>query len=284
MSGMAALASYGNDEWRVSPRTLAFLLLVAWVYAQALGGGRGESARRLYHYLTTPIRRPLLAARDAMAAAAEYAAGFESCRRRLHECKERLALLELELTRRRKLEEEVARLRELLRFTGTCKLPFTMKLCPVEGRSSGLYGSTYMLRGGASDGICVSSAVLSPKGVVGRIVEAYTDTSILLPLTHPESSIGVRFSASGMTADAEGDGDGTLLVKNLPEDFRTTPGEEVVTSGYSRIFPPGLPVGTVLTTTRDDKHLTPVVHVAPYVQARECTEVLVLIPTRRKEE
>ena len=42
-----------------------------------------------------------------------------------------------------------------------------------------------------------------------------------------------------------------MLFRSLPKHSEFTPGDTIVTSGYSSVFPEGVPVGTVLSSTRD---------------------------------
>ena len=66
-----------------------------------------------------------------------------------------------------------------------------------------------------------------------------------LTLMNPEMSVGARLGRLDVVAPLSWDGRGTgrALMRNLPPHYELTPGDTVRTSGYSTIFPPGLPIG-----------------------------------------
>ena len=66
-----------------------------------------------------------------------------------------------------------------------------------------------------------------------------------LTLMNPEMSVGARLGRLDVVAPLSWDGRGTgrAILRDLPPHYEITPGDTVRTSGYSTIFPPGLPIG-----------------------------------------
>lgn len=116
------------------------------------------------------------------------------------------------------------------------------------------YAETVELNRGTADGVDVDMPVVTGSGLVGRVVQASPQRSIVRLITDPASSVGVRFVRHGEVGIAEGEGPNRALSASFVEmtaDVRTR--ELVVTSGLeggSDLYPPNIPVGRV---TRAEK-------------------------------
>ena len=99
---------------------------------------------------------------------------------------------------------------------------------------------------GSEDGIRPQSAIISDRGVVGIVEAVDRHYSYGLTLMNPDMSIGARIGGTDVVAPLSWDGlhsDGAV-VRNSPPHYAMSPGDTVRTSGYSTLFPPGIPVGT----------------------------------------
>lgn len=99
---------------------------------------------------------------------------------------------------------------------------------------------------GSEDGIHPQSAIISDRGVVGIVEAVDRHYSYGLTLMNPDMSIGARIGGTDVVAPLSWDGlhtDGAV-VRNIPPHYAIPPGDTVRTSGYSTIFPPGIPIGT----------------------------------------
>src|SRR5205809_951637 len=104
---------------------------------------------------------------------------------------------------------------------------------------------TIQLDRGEHDGIRRNMGVITPDGVVGKIIEAYPNTSLVLLLTARESGVGAKVADSGIQSPVGGVGEPLITMKYVPSDDEVSVGQRVVTSGMDRIFPRDLPVGTI---------------------------------------
>ncbi len=99
---------------------------------------------------------------------------------------------------------------------------------------------------GSEDGIRPQSAIISTRGVVGIVEAVDRHYSYGLTLMNPDMSVGARIGGTDVVAPLSWDGihsDGAV-VRNIPPHYAIEPGDTVRTSGYSTIFPPGIPIGT----------------------------------------
>src|SRR5260370_14253222 len=104
---------------------------------------------------------------------------------------------------------------------------------------------TIQLDRGEHDGIRKNMGVITPDGVVGKVVEAYPHAALVLLLTDKESGVGALLADSRIQSPVGGQGEPLLVMKYVPNDDDVNLGERVITSGMDRIFPRDLPVGTV---------------------------------------
>ena len=115
----------------------------------------------------------------------------------------------------------------------------------VIGTGAGTASLTIQLDRGEHDGIRKNMGVITPDGVVGKVVEAYPNASQVLLLTDKESGVGAMLADSRIQSPVGGQGEPLLVMKYVPNDDTVNLGERVITSGMDRIFPRDLPVGTV---------------------------------------
>ena len=102
-----------------------------------------------------------------------------------------------------------------------------------------------ILNKGSEDGIRPQSGIISDRGVVGIVEAVDKHFSYGLTLMNPEMSVGARLGRTDVVAPLSWDGRGTgrAVVRNLPPHYAVEPGDTVRTSGYSTIFPAGVPIG-----------------------------------------
>ena len=79
-------------------------------------------------------------------------------------------------------------------------------------------------------------------GIVEAVDKHY---SYGLTLMNPGMSVGARVGRTEIVAPLSWDGrtTGGAVVRNLAPHYDIAPGDTVRTSGYSSIFPPGIPIG-----------------------------------------
>src|SRR5260221_11753191 len=106
---------------------------------------------------------------------------------------------------------------------------------------------------GSPDGIRRDMGVITPDGVVGKILAVYPDISQVLLLGDKDSGVGALLAETRTQGPVKGTGGPLLSLDYVSNDTKVTPGEVVLTSGQDRIFPKDLPVATVLQTTEDRK-------------------------------
>jgi rod shape-determining protein MreC len=155
----------------------------------------------------------------------------------------------------------------------------------VIGASAGSASQTIELDRGERDGIRRNMGVITPDGVVGKVVETYPNAAQVLLLTDKESGVGAKLVDSGIQSPVGGTGEPLLTMKYVPNDDPVNLGERITTSGMDRIFPRDLPVGTIAEIKPGNPFKQ--IRVKPAANLERLEEVLVLLtlhPLEMKKE
>jgi rod shape-determining protein MreC len=125
------------------------------------------------------------------------------------------------------------------------------------------------------DGIRRNMAVITPDGVVGKILEVYGSTAEVLVITDKDSGVGALLAGSRVHGPVGGTGEPLMQMKYVSNDDNVAIGEQVLTSGEDRIFPKDLPVGAVASVKPGYpfKQIT----ISPAAHLDRIEEVLVLL-------
>jgi len=106
---------------------------------------------------------------------------------------------------------------------------------------------------GSDRGVLKGMPVRSQLGLIGRILEVGPGSSRVLLVTDTESLVPVRRTKDGISAFAQGRGDGTVQIRLI--DLSVDPiklGDVFVTSGSGGLYRPGTAVSVITRTIRDD--------------------------------
>ncbi|HUR23258.1 MAG TPA: rod shape-determining protein MreC [Acidimicrobiales bacterium] len=137
---------------------------------------------------------------------------------------------------------------------------------------------TVQIDRGRNAGIGAGMPVVAGAGLVGRVVDVSRSRATVLLITDPKSDVGIRLANSGDVGVAAGRGSrSTLRLDFVDPATKVDKGEAVVTSGLQQsVFPPGVPVGTVVAARSGAGSLQQDVTVKPAVDLRRLTFVKVL--------
>src|SRR5579863_7853142 len=170
---------------------------------------------------------------------------------------------------------EADRLAALLNFRNT-QPDVPMLAARVIGASPDSNSQTVNIDRGSRDGIRRDMGVITPDGVVGKILAVYPDISQVLLLGDKESGVGALLADTRTQGPVKGTGEPLLSLDYISSDEKITVGETVLTSGQDRIFPKDLPVGTVVDFSSDQKSPFLKIRVRPAAHLDRLEEVLVL--------
>jgi len=125
--------------------------------------------------------------------------------------------LKLEIMQLQSKSAEADRLASLLNFKQKqAKVP--MVLARVIGSSADANSAVVYLDQGLHEGIRKNMGVITPEGVVGKVIESYGDTSQVLLLTDRDSGVGAMIANSRIQSPVGGLGEPLLSMKYVGND------------------------------------------------------------------
>lgn len=189
---------------------------------------------------------PVAELQAAAGSVADYFAAVEKVRR----LSGRERIYRLERERYEQARRENAELKRLLGVVEPARE--RVGVFAISGSSTGAYVSYALISGGRSEGVAPGQPVRAVAGLIGRTVEVGKNTSRVMLLTDVSSRVPVRVARTGLPA--------LLMGKNMPlldldlsgpSNAEVRVGDTLVTSGDGGLFPPGLPVATIVRISGD---------------------------------
>ena len=225
------------------------LVHLAVISHQVDGGGGVSLLQRGLLAVLSPLQRGVGAivggAGEAWRGWAFHRETYEKNRR----LGERVRQLETELQASSARAQEGARLRELLELRQA--VPMETVAAEVVARDGVPWFRTLTIDKGEADGVALNAPVMSPTGVVGRVVAVGPHAARVQVLLDRDSGAGVLIERSRVPGVVSGQVSGQasgaedLALEYVPERSDVAVGDVVVTSGLDRIYPKGLVVGRV---------------------------------------
>ncbi len=154
---------------------------------------------------------------------------------------EKIAVLSYEKHLFSELKKENLELKRIIDF----KLNYPQKIIPAEIRreTPEEVNLSFRIDKGFTDGIERNDAVISFKGIIGKVLKSGKNTAVVQTLKNYNSAVSVK--------DTENKVEGILkwnkkfFVEGIPQYADLINGDTIVTSGKGSVFPKGLPVGVV---------------------------------------
>ena len=103
------------------------------------------------------------------------------------------------------------------------------------------------LNKGRNQGITESCAVVSPTGVIGIVKNVSANYSTVLSVLNTNIFISSKIKKNSYFGSLHWDGKlyNRAVLNEIPFHVNVLPGDTIITSGYSSIFPEGITIGTV---------------------------------------
>ncbi|ADU64844.1 rod shape-determining protein MreC [Desulfurispirillum indicum] len=171
------------------------------------------------------------------------------------------------------VQRELMELRRHLEYTRQNRHEYLY--ARVIGRNPSSWLRTITLDVGVEKGIKVNMPVVTPEGIVGRVVHVSLGYSQVLSVLDPKFAVSSVTSADREPLVAVGGYGSEMNIRYLDAGGKAREGDIVFTSGVDQVFPAGLPVGRI-TGIAADTDLFFKGTIAPFVDINRLEEVLVL--------
>ncbi len=117
----------------------------------------------------------------------------------------------------------------------------------IVAATSGSVVRTAMLTAGTRDGVGIGMPVIAANGLIGRTIEVGNHAARVLLLADPASRVPVLVQRTGQAGLVVGSNRPALeLQDRVGPEVPLLAGDRLVTSGDGGVFPPGIPVGTII--------------------------------------
>lgn len=157
----------------------------------------------------------------------------------------------------------------------------------VIERDPNLWYQTVEVDRGSGDGVALYDPVIGDGALVGDVTTVTGSSSIVTLITDHSYGVSARVlnarGDSGVLVPAVGNPN-QLLLQSLPNQATISPGEQVVTAGFKSstrpalqsLYPPGIPIGTVLNADQNQLLNNGQVTVSPLADIRHFDAVQIL--------
>ena len=157
--------------------------------------------------------------------------------------KHELQTLQVTLQQERAEAQRTDNLRQLLELRERAQLD-TVAAEVIAGAASPDF-RTVTIDKGSSDQLATDMAVISPAGVVGRVILPSRRASKVQLLIDRNAAAGALIERTRVQGVVVGIGDGLLRMQYVPGTADVKTGDLVVTSGIDGIYPKGFVIGTI---------------------------------------
>ncbi|MDF0726768.1 rod shape-determining protein MreC [Cytobacillus sp. S13-E01] len=143
---------------------------------------------------------------------------------------------------------------------------------------------------GGQHGVKADMAVITAKGLIGKVKYTSQFTSTIQLLSAPDRMNRISAFVQGDGSKVFGLIEGydeqkeALLLKRIPFDAKVEIKQQVLTSGLGEVFPEGLLVGEVIEVVPDDYGLTKTAYIKPAADFYQIDHVIVVERTMISKE
>lgn len=133
----------------------------------------------------------------------------------------------------------------------------------------------FIINAGKEDSILIGMPVINEFGLIGIITETSENFSIVRTFTNTDFKVAVKDQRSNFEGILNWDGK-ELFIKNVPTTADLQIGDRVVTSEFSSLIPPLIPVGIIYKKETTLSGLLSKVYVEPFVDLPRVRNVMVV--------
>ncbi|MEP6636954.1 MAG: rod shape-determining protein MreC [Acidobacteriota bacterium] len=206
-------------------------------------------------------------------------ANFGSTIKENEQLKRKLEDTELELRRSRQAALENDRLKGLLHLKENTG--YDSVTARVIARDASVWFNTIMINRGSSSGIALNMPVVTPGGIVGRVIAVSPWTSQVMLITDEKAAAGAfigQLSESGILGSVRGLGDSGLIEMRYVSGLQKVDvGNFVLTTGQDGIYPAGLNVGEVVEVRNGTATQPHQIFIKPSARLDQLSDVAVLL-------
>jgi rod shape-determining protein MreC len=183
-----------------------------------------------------------------------------------------------------RLSDEVSRLREARLENIRLRQMLELKHRPsprfiaanVVGKNLQLLRNTITIDAGERDGVAPQMPVVTEAGLAGKVVSTAPGYSVAQLLLNRDVRVSAKIQRNRVDGIVRWEGGRTLGLYNVAKTLDVQPGDVVITSEYSGIFPAGIRIGVVESSRNVPGSLFQSIAVVPSVDFQRLERVAVI--------
>lgn len=155
------------------------------------------------------------------------------------------------------LKQDLVRLEALLSDIGSSvsytDQNFVFSRAKVIKNSVNTQHNYIVIDKGSKDGVEVGMGIVTDNGVIGLVNAVSKNFARVISFLNIDQSVSARISNDGIFGPLywTGTGQQEAVIRDIPIHETVTPGDTVLSSGFSAIFPPDIPLGIVTGSEPD---------------------------------
>jgi rod shape-determining protein MreC len=153
-------------------------------------------------------------------------------------------------------------------------IPYATIPSEVIGRDPTNWSNSLVIDKGAIHGIRQGKAVISTRGLVGRVLEVGRYSSRILLITDANSKVGAVIQRNRQGGIIVGRPDGRCKMIYIALDSDAAKGDKVITAGFGSVFPKGILIGEIVDVGKEPGRLYKYAIVRPAQDMTKLEEVL----------
>jgi rod shape-determining protein MreC len=240
--------------------------------------------------VVTPLQRVMVGVSGAIGGAWHHYVALGGAQRERDDLSRRVLELEAQLTSMSETEAENTRLRSLLDYPAVLRAQSIVARV-IAGDARPEFKSITINKGSKA-GIRTLMPVVGPKGLVGKVGVVSGGWSRVLLITDPMSAVDAMVQRSRERGLLAGSAWKTTLrpgayvtrFEYLRGMSDLEEGDVVLTTGLDRVFPAGIPIGTVGAVSASRYGVFLEAEVLPYENMAELSEVMVLLTPEQESD
>ncbi len=182
--------------------------------------------------------------------------------------------ISMEMQRCANIRKENESLRQLYGFKPLKE--FSLVSCEIIGKSPGLYNESIILDRGEKDGIRKHLPVIAAYGLAGKIIETSAVSSEMLTLHNRNTLVSALDLRSRVQGIIKWSHSSLLYFDDVPLHSDVMVGDTIITSGMGGVYPQGMFIGIVQSTSESPKEIVMSIKVKPFVDISVLEDVFVI--------
>jgi rod shape-determining protein MreC len=152
--------------------------------------------------------------------------------------------------------------------------------CEVIAHSANRFHNSVTVDRGSRDGVKAGMSVVGYRGLVGRVVQVFPRSSMVLLLSNKSVSVSCQVARSRVVGILEWERGNIFRLEFIGKEEDVQPGDTLQTSGLGGLFPKGFTVGTVFRVAEEKTGLSRQVGVVCMSDLNTLEELFVVVSGR----